>query len=148
MADATKLMVWIDQDLCTGDGICSEICPAVFEPRDDGLWVVREDAEHFGETIVFDGAEGAGHDGRDRVGRRGEATRGEQRDRAARVEHVERHDLAFSGEDQGIHLDEVAVEIDERPVQRPQGGGRPPGGRPEPAGQLPDPCCPLDDRDR
>ncbi|MEZ5259582.1 MAG: ferredoxin [Ilumatobacteraceae bacterium] len=26
-------MVWIDQDLCTGDGICSEICPDVFEPR-------------------------------------------------------------------------------------------------------------------
>ena len=58
---ATTLMVWIDQDLCTGDGICSEICPAVFEARDDGLWVVREDAEHFGETIVFDGQEGAGH---------------------------------------------------------------------------------------
>lgn len=58
---ATALMVWIDQDLCTGDGICSEIAPAVFEPRDDGLWVVREDADHFGETIVFDGGEGAGH---------------------------------------------------------------------------------------
>lgn len=53
---ATALMVWIDQDLCTGDGICSEICPDVFEPRDDGLWVVREDAAHFGKTIVFDGA--------------------------------------------------------------------------------------------
>ncbi len=58
---ATTLMVWIDQDLCTGDGICSEICPAVFEPRDDGLWVVKEEAEHFGDRIVFDGVEGAGH---------------------------------------------------------------------------------------
>ena len=58
---ATALMVWIDQDLCTGDGICSEICPDVFEPRDDGLWVVREDAAHFGTTIVFDGATGDGH---------------------------------------------------------------------------------------
>jgi ferredoxin len=57
----TKLQVWIDQDLCTGDGICSEIAPDVFEPRDDGLWVVREDATHFGETIVFDGGSGAGH---------------------------------------------------------------------------------------
>ena len=36
---ATALMVWIDQDLCTGDGICSEICPDVFVGRDDGLWV-------------------------------------------------------------------------------------------------------------
>ncbi len=54
MADS-KLMVWIDQDLCTGDGICQEIAPNVFEDRDDGLWVVREDASHFGTTIVFDG---------------------------------------------------------------------------------------------
>ncbi|MEM8620746.1 MAG: ferredoxin [Actinomycetota bacterium] len=58
---ATALMVWIDQDLCTGDGICSEICPDVFQARDDGLWVVKEEAEHFGETIIFDGADGAGH---------------------------------------------------------------------------------------
>jgi ferredoxin len=58
---ATALMVWIDQDLCTGDGICSEICPDVFVARDDGLWVVKEEASHFGETIVFDGADGPGH---------------------------------------------------------------------------------------
>lgn len=58
---AATLMVWIDQDLCTGDGICSEICPSVFEARDDGLWVVREDAAHFGQTVVFDGGEGSGH---------------------------------------------------------------------------------------
>lgn len=58
---ATALMVWIDQDLCTGDGICSEICPDVFVGRDDGLWVVKEEASHFGETIVFDGADGPGH---------------------------------------------------------------------------------------
>lgn len=58
MADATKLMVWIDQDLCTGDGICEEIAPDVFHGRDDGLWVVKEEASNFGKTIVFDG-EGA-----------------------------------------------------------------------------------------
>jgi ferredoxin len=58
---ASALMVWIDQDLCTGDGICSEICPDVFVGRDDGLWVVKEEASHFGETIVFDGASGPGH---------------------------------------------------------------------------------------
>ena len=27
----------IDPDLCIGDGICEEICPEVFELRDDGL---------------------------------------------------------------------------------------------------------------
>jgi ferredoxin len=54
MADA-KLLVWIDQDLCTGDGICEEICPDVFLGRDDGLWVVKEESSHFGATIVFDG---------------------------------------------------------------------------------------------
>jgi ferredoxin len=56
-----QLMVWIDQDLCTGDGICSEICPDVFQARDDGLWVVKEESSHFGTTIVFDGGDGAGH---------------------------------------------------------------------------------------
>ena len=54
MADA-QLMVWIDQDLCTGDGICEEIAPDVFLGRDDGLWVVKEEASHFGSTIIFDG---------------------------------------------------------------------------------------------
>jgi ferredoxin len=29
--------VWIDQDLCTGDGICAEIAPEVFTLLDDGL---------------------------------------------------------------------------------------------------------------
>jgi len=51
------LMVWIDQDLCTGDGICEEICPDVFVGRDDGLWVVKEEAKHFGSTVVFDGSD-------------------------------------------------------------------------------------------
>ena len=58
---ATRLMVWIDQDLCTGDGICEEIAPDVFVGRDDGLWVVKEEAKHFGSTIVFDAAGGEGH---------------------------------------------------------------------------------------
>ena len=56
-----QLMVWIDQDLCTGDGICSEICPDVFQARDDGLWIVKEESSHFGTTVLFDGGEGAGH---------------------------------------------------------------------------------------
>ena len=57
MADA-DLMVWIDQDLCTGDGICSEIEPDVFHERDDGLWVVKEIASHWGTDIIFDGEQG------------------------------------------------------------------------------------------
>ena len=34
--------VWIDQDLCTGDGLCAEIEPAIFEMHDDGLAYVKE----------------------------------------------------------------------------------------------------------
>ncbi len=56
MADA-QLMVWIDQDLCTGDGICEEIAPDVFLGRDDGLWVVKETAGNWGADIVFDGVQ-------------------------------------------------------------------------------------------
>jgi ferredoxin len=56
MADP-DLMVWIDQDLCTGDGICEEICPDVFQGRDDGLWVVKETASNWGADIVFDGTQ-------------------------------------------------------------------------------------------
>jgi ferredoxin len=55
MAKETKLMVWIDQDLCTGDGICEEITPDVFVGRDDGLWVVKEESKYFDATVVFDG---------------------------------------------------------------------------------------------
>ncbi|MDH3306123.1 MAG: ferredoxin [Acidimicrobiia bacterium] len=54
-------MVWIDQDLCTGDGICEEIAPDVFVGRDDGLWVVKEDAQFFEKAIVFDDVDGEGH---------------------------------------------------------------------------------------
>lgn len=36
------MRVWIDQDLCTGDGICVEISPAIFEMDDDGLAYVKE----------------------------------------------------------------------------------------------------------
>ena len=57
----TKLMVWIDQDLCTGDGICEEIAPEVFARREDGLWVVKEQANNFGEDLLFDDEEGPGH---------------------------------------------------------------------------------------
>jgi ferredoxin len=29
--------VWIDQDLCTGDGLCEDHCPDVFTLLDDGI---------------------------------------------------------------------------------------------------------------
>jgi ferredoxin len=36
------MKVWIDQDLCTGDGLCEEICPDVFTLQDDGLAYVKD----------------------------------------------------------------------------------------------------------
>ena len=41
------MKVWIDQDLCTGDGLCEEIAPAVFTLLDDGLAYVKD-----GDTIM------------------------------------------------------------------------------------------------
>lgn len=39
------MKVWIDQDLCTGDGLCEEIAPDVFTLLDDGLAYVKEEGE-------------------------------------------------------------------------------------------------------
>ena len=36
------MKVWIDQDLCTGDGLCVEIAPDVFVMDSDGLAYVAE----------------------------------------------------------------------------------------------------------
>lgn len=36
------MRVWIDQDLCTGDGLCAEIAPDVFMMHEDGLAYVKE----------------------------------------------------------------------------------------------------------
>lgn len=41
------MKVWIDQDLCTGDGLCEEIAPAVFTLLDDGLAYVKEGPKVF-----------------------------------------------------------------------------------------------------
>ncbi len=38
----SEFRVYIDQDLCTGDGLCEEICPAIFGHHDDGLYYVKE----------------------------------------------------------------------------------------------------------
>jgi len=48
------MKVWIDQDLCTGDGLCEEICPTVFTMGDyDGLAYVKEG------DVIFDDPGGA-----------------------------------------------------------------------------------------
>jgi ferredoxin len=44
------MKVWIDQDLCTGDGICEEIAPDVFTLLDDGLAYVKEGGKIFAEA--------------------------------------------------------------------------------------------------
>ena len=49
------MRVWVDQDLCTGDGLCEEIAPAVFFAQDDGLFYVKESAEYYGIEKRFDG---------------------------------------------------------------------------------------------
>lgn len=49
-----SLRVWIDQDLCTGDGICTELAPDVFYMHEDGLAYVKEEAKHFGTDTILD----------------------------------------------------------------------------------------------
>jgi ferredoxin len=49
------MKVWIDQDLCTGDGLCEEIAPDVFTLLDDGLAYVKEGDKVFSNP---GGAEG------------------------------------------------------------------------------------------
>ena len=49
------MKVWIDQSLCTGDGICEEIAPDVFVGLDDGLFYVKEDDKIFSEEHGSDG---------------------------------------------------------------------------------------------
>lgn len=37
------MRVWIDQDLCTGDGLCADVAPDIFVLLDDGLAYVKDD---------------------------------------------------------------------------------------------------------
>jgi ferredoxin len=39
-----ELQVWVDQDLCTGDGLCVQYAPEVFEFDVDGLAYVKDAA--------------------------------------------------------------------------------------------------------
>ena len=43
------MKVWIDQDLCTGDGLCEEIAPDVFIGLDDGLYYVKDGDKIYSE---------------------------------------------------------------------------------------------------
>ena len=38
------MRVWIDQDLCTGDGLCVDACPDVFVLLEDGIAYVQDEA--------------------------------------------------------------------------------------------------------
>jgi len=49
------MKVWIDQDLCTGDGLCEEIAPDVFTLLDDGLAYVKEGSKVFNAPGGADG---------------------------------------------------------------------------------------------
>jgi ferredoxin len=58
------MKVWIDQDLCTGDGLCEEIAPDVFTLLDDGLAYVKDGSKVLsdpggvqGIAVVPDGQE-------------------------------------------------------------------------------------------
>ena len=62
------MKVWIDQDLCTGDGLCEEIEDSVFFGKDDGLFYVKETVANFGEEKLFDGdTNRAGSEGMARI---------------------------------------------------------------------------------
>ena len=40
--ETDELQVWVDQDLCTGDGLCVQYAPEVFEFDIDGLAYVKD----------------------------------------------------------------------------------------------------------
>jgi ferredoxin len=41
-ANTEELRVWVDQGLCTGDGLCVQYAPEVFEFDVDGLAYVKD----------------------------------------------------------------------------------------------------------
>jgi ferredoxin len=40
-----RVRVWIDQDLCTGDGLCTDHAPSVFTILEDGIAYCMEDGQ-------------------------------------------------------------------------------------------------------
>jgi ferredoxin len=51
--ETDELRVWVDQDLCTGDGLCVQYAPEVFEFDVDGLAYVKDSA---GELLLAPGS--------------------------------------------------------------------------------------------
>ncbi len=51
--EADPLRVWVDQDLCTGDGLCVQYAPEVFEFDVDGLAYVKDSG---GELLTSAGS--------------------------------------------------------------------------------------------
>ena len=49
------MRVWIDQDLCTGDGLCVDHCGDVFTQLEDGIAYVTE----FGRPLNDPGSSGS-----------------------------------------------------------------------------------------
>ena len=49
LKQSKNMKVWIDQDLCTGDGLCEEIAPSVFTILEDGIAYVREGDKIFAQ---------------------------------------------------------------------------------------------------
>ncbi len=54
------MKVWVDQDLCTGDGLCAEIVPAVFTLMSDGLSYVQDG----GRVMAASAGNPQGYEGR------------------------------------------------------------------------------------
>jgi ferredoxin len=50
MADTGEYRVWIDQDLCTGDGLCEEIEHKIFTILDDSLAYVKDERGVFDDS--------------------------------------------------------------------------------------------------
>ncbi|MFV0259347.1 MAG: ferredoxin [Acidimicrobiales bacterium] len=44
-----RLRVWIDQDLCTGDGLCTDHAPSVFTILEDGIAYCVEGSKVFND---------------------------------------------------------------------------------------------------
>jgi ferredoxin len=48
-----SMRVWIDQDLCVGNGICEELCPDLFQVTDGDIAYVRD-----GDRLLPKGQDG------------------------------------------------------------------------------------------
>jgi ferredoxin len=53
VSEEGQLRVWVEQDLCTGDGLCVQYAPEVFEFDVDGLAYVKDSA---GELLTAAGS--------------------------------------------------------------------------------------------